>query len=159
MEGEITVRPLRPEDARAARALARDDVGGTPYAEASMHVLERALAGESEEAWGLAATRRGEFVGLVLLGLVAGAQGAGRLHFVAVTASARLGGVGRLLLDRAADDAAARGARFLLAEIPEDPALAPAHELLRRAGFRVESRIPDFLREGIGIAFARRDLA
>ena len=63
------------------------------------------------------------------------------------------------LLDRAAEDAARRGARFLLAEVPEDPALAPGHELLRRAGFRVESRIPDFVREGIGIAFVRRDLA
>ena len=124
-----------------------------------MHALERALAGSDDEAWGLAAVRGGEVVGLVLLGLVAGAQGAGRLHLVVVTAGARLGGVGRLLLDHAAADAVARGARFLLAEIPEDPVLAPAHALLRRAGFRVESRIPDFLREGIGIAFARRDLA
>ena len=124
-----------------------------------MHALDRALGGDDDEAWGLAAERGGEVVGLVLLGLVAGAQGAGRVHLIVVTASARLRGVGRLLLDRAADDAAARGARFLLAEIPEDPVLAPAHELLRRSGFHVESRIPDFLRDGVGIAFARRELA
>ena len=139
--------------------LARAEVEGTPYAESPLHALERALGGDDDEAWGLVAVRGEELVGLVLLGLVAGAQGAGRLHLVVVTASARLGGVGRTLVDRAAEEAAARGARFLLVEIPEDPMLAAAHELLRRAGFRVESHIPDFIREGIGIAFARRELA
>ena len=131
---------------------------GTPYAEAPLHALERALAGGDEEAWGLVAVRAGEVVGLVVLGLVAGAQGAGRLQLVHVTASARLGGVGRTLIDGGAAEAAGRGARFLLAEVPEDPMLAPVHVLLQRAGFRVESRIPDFIREGVGIAFLRRDL-
>jgi ribosomal protein S18 acetylase RimI-like enzyme len=157
--GRVVVRRLLPDDAQVARVLAASDIAGTPYAEAPMHALERALDGDDPEAWGLVAVRDAELVGLVLLGLVAGAQGAGRLHLIVVTASARFGGVGRLLLDRAADEAAQRGARFLLAEIPEDPVLAPAHELLRRAGFRTESRIADFIRDGIGIAFARRDLA
>lgn len=155
----MEIRRLHAVDAPAARELARTEVAGTPLVEASLHALERALGGDDAEAWGLVAIRGDELVGLVLLGLVAGAQRAGRLHLVVVTASARLAGVGRSLLDRAAQDAASRGARFLLAEIPEDPALAPGHELLRRAGFRVESRIPDFVREGIGIAFVRRELA
>ena len=98
-------------------------------------------------------------MGLVLVGLVAGAEGAGRLQLIVVESGMRRRGVGRRLVARGAEDAAARGARFLLAEIAEEPALAPAHALLRRAGFRTESRIPDFVREGVGIAFARLDLA
>ena len=155
----MVIRRLHAVDAPAARALARGAAEGTPYAEAPLHALERALAGGDDEAWALVAEREGGMAGLVLLGLVAGAAGAGRLQLVVVAEGTRRAGVGRALLDAAASDAAAHGARFLLAEIAEDPRLAPAHALLRIAGFRVESRIPDFVREGIGIAFLRRDLA
>ena len=155
----MAIRRLHGSDAPAARTLARGAVEGTPYAEAPLHALDRALAGGDDEAWALVAERDGGLAGVVLLGLVAGAVGAGRLQLVVVAEGARRAGVGSALLDAAAADAASQGARFLLAEVPEDPRLAAAHALLRVGGFRVESRIPDFVREGIGIAFLRRDLA
>jgi len=50
------------------------------------------------------------------------------------------------------------GARFLLAEMPDDPALGTVFALLREHGFREEARVPDFYREGVALTFLRLEL-
>jgi hypothetical protein len=60
---------------------------------------------------------------------------------------------------RAVSDASrAAGARYLLAEMPDDPALGTVLALLRDHGFREEARVPDFYREGVALTFLRLDL-
>ena len=155
----MALQPLGPAHAGAARLLARAELAGTPYGEGPLETLERVLGtGGDDEARALAATRDGALVGLVVYGLVAGAQGAGRLHLVLVTASARLAGVGLQLCDAAADALRRAGARLIVAEVPDDPATAAGRELLRRAAFREEGRIPDFHRDGVALLLLRRDL-
>ena len=56
------------------------------------------------------------------------------------------------------DSARAFGARYVLAEMPDDPALGTVLALLREHGFREEARVPDFYREGVALTFLRLDL-
>ena len=60
---------------------------------------------------------------------------------------------------RAVCEVGARRRRaFLLAEMPDDPALGTVLALLREHGFREEARVPDFYREGVALTFLRLDL-
>ncbi len=54
---------------------------------------------------------------------------------------------------------AERGARFVLAELPDDTPLAPIRELLHRCGFSEEARVPDYFADGVALTFLRCDLA
>ena len=157
MPSDVALRPPRPNETAAARALAAGAVAATPYAPAILDALAAALEGRGAEWEALVAARAGEVVGVAVYGLIAGAAGAGRLHLVAVTAGARLRGVGTALVDAAVAALAARGARFVLAELADDPRMAPGRELVLHAGFAEESRVPDFYADGIDLAFLRRD--
>jgi hypothetical protein len=54
--------------------------------------------------------------------------------------------------------ARAAGARFLLVEIADDPALGTILTLLREQGFKEEARVPDFYRDGVSLTFLRLPL-
>ena len=154
----VVVRPLLPDDAAGARALVHAETAGTTFAEPLREALDRALEGTSDEARALCALRDGELVGLCLYGRVAGSRAA-RLHLVAVTASARLGGVARRLCDATAAALADSGAALLVAEYPDAPAFAAGAELLRRAEFVEEGRVRDYFRDGVDLVLFRRELA
>jgi ribosomal protein S18 acetylase RimI-like enzyme len=77
---------------------------------------------------------------------------------VVVTAGARLQGVALALMEAVHRDLAARGARFVLAEVPDDAIGRPARELLDRCGYVEDSRVPDFFREGVPLLLLRREL-
>jgi ribosomal protein S18 acetylase RimI-like enzyme len=94
----------------------------------------------------------------VIFGLVAGARGAARLHALVLNRGVSADDVGGRLTSAAATEAAASGARLMLAEVPDDPALGPVPALLLRSGFREEARVPDFFRDGIALSLLRRDL-
>ena len=150
-------RPVLPGDAAAARALVEAEVGGTPYAEAPRATLDGALEGRAPEYRALVVESPEGLDGIALYGETAGAIGAGRLYLVAVTAGARYRGVGTTLVESAITDLARAGARFVLVEFPDDPSLAPGRALLTRAGFREESRVPDYFRDGVALTFLRRE--
>jgi ribosomal protein S18 acetylase RimI-like enzyme len=154
----MVIRSLRPEDAGEARELVEAEIAGTPYGELPRWALDTALRDESDEALGYVAADGDLVIGLALYGLVAGAQGAGRLILVAVTAGARLRGVGAQLVDAAVADLGRRGARFAGVEFPADPVLRPGLTLLMRSGFREESRVADFFRDGVDLVFLRRKI-
>jgi hypothetical protein len=50
------------------------------------------------------------------------------------------------------------GAKFLLAEMPDDPAIGTVLSLLKHHGFREEARVPDFFRDGVALSFLRLTL-
>lgn len=133
-------------------------MGGTPYAALYRHVLSLALEGGSTEAIGLVAEWPGEDepVALVLYGWVPGAIRTGRVYFVAVTAAARLQGVGSRLMNVALQRLEREGARLVVAEGPNDASVRPAHILFRNCGFEDTARVPDFYRDGVDLIFLRR---
>lgn len=156
---EIVIRPIRREDRRAARELIEGEFGNSPYLETPLWALDESLGDDHPEAAALVAESRGELVGVALFGEYAGARGAGRAYLVVVTAGARLQGVGLRLLEAVHDALTARGARFVLAEVPDDAIGRPARELLDRCGYVEESRVPEFFRTGVPLLLLRRELS
>ena len=154
----LRIRTIRAADRRAARALIEQELGGSPYLETPLWALDTSLERETPQAAALVAERDGEVVGVSLYGEYAGARGAGRAYIVLVTAGARLQRIGLQLLEATHDDLARRGARFVLAEVPDDMIMRPGWELLDKCGYVEEGRIPDFVRPGVALVLMRHDL-
>ncbi|HTD59095.1 MAG TPA: GNAT family N-acetyltransferase [Gemmatimonadaceae bacterium] len=147
-------------DDRAARALFTQAFGNTLYAAAPRFALARALAAESpSESAGLVAESDGRLVGVAVFGLVAGAEGAAKMHGMAVAPDAQRHGIARELIEAFVGELQRRGARFVLVEFPDAPELAGGRTLLQHAKFAEESRVKDYFRDGIALVFLRRELA
>ena len=133
-------------------------LGDAPFAEPMVASLESALRSASAEYHGIVAHEGTTLVGLIVLGAVSGAQGAGRIYFVAVDAAARRRGLATTLLEAGCVELRRRRARFVVIELPEEPRLVAAFALARRAGFEEEARVGDYAREGVGLVVLRRTL-
>ena len=134
-------------------------LGDAPYAPSMLASLDGALRSESEEYRALVVGEHTALVGLIIFGTTAGALGAGRIYFVAVDEKARRKGLATALIEAACAELWSRGGRFVAMEMPEEPRLDGGRAVALRAGFRPEGRVSDYVREGIGLAFLRRDLA
>ena len=94
----------------------------------------------------------------MLFGSIAGTRGGARLHTAVLAPGVDADDVGERLMRAIASVLKAGGARFILAEMPDDPALGTVFALLREHGFREEARVPDFYREGVALTFLRLEL-
>jgi hypothetical protein len=135
---------------QGARELVASALGGTPYVARALELMDVAAHGASDEAVAVWTERDDAVHAVALVGLVSGAVGAGRVHLMV--------GHDPHIVDRACDVLRAMGARFAMAEWPDDATFAPAVEMLRTAGFREVGRIPDFYRAGTAQVFLRRNL-
>ena len=151
-------RPLLPEDAQGARTLLMGALGVTPYIDRALEALALAERGGDVDHRALVIARDGTVAGLVLYGAVSGTTGGARLHITALAPGIQPDDVGERLMRAVADVCREAGARFMLAEMPDDPALGVVLSLLREYGFHEEARVPDFFREGIALAFLRLPL-
>ena len=133
-------------------------LGVTPYIDRALEVLALAERGNDAEHRALVIARDGTVAGLVLYGAVAGTLGAARVHTAVLAPGVEVDDVGTRLMRAAADQSRQAGARFMLAEMPDDPALGSILALLREYGFREEARVPDFFREGVDLEFLRLEL-
>lgn len=136
--------------AAGGRALIESALGGTPYLERALELLRVAQRGESDECCAVWSEHGGAVRAVALVGLVAGARGAGRIHLLL--------GEDPRLVRRSCDVLRAMGARFAIAEWPDDAPFASAFGQLRQAGFRVEARVPDYYRPGVDQVILRSDL-
>lgn len=151
-------RPAVDADRAAMRGLAEHDLAGTPYSVAVEYFIRLASEGAENESRAIVAECDGEVLGFALFGEVAGAISTGRMHFVSVTASARLHGIGVGLCEAAVADLVSKGARLVVAEIPDDPLLSPGVALLARCGFAETARVTDYFRDGTDLVVLLRDV-
>ena len=151
-------RPILPEDTQGTRILLMGALGVTPYIDHALEVLELAERGNDPEHRALVIARDGTVAGLVLFGAIAGTRGGARLYTAVLAPGVDADDVGDRLMRAVAATAKEGGARYLLAEMPDDPALGTVFALLREHGFREESRVPDFYREGVALTFLRLEL-
>ncbi len=133
-------------------------LGVTPYIDRALEVLEHAERGNDPESRALVIARDGTVAGLALFGSISGTQRAARLHTAVVAPGVSITDVGGRLMRAVGDAARAGGATFLIAEMPDDPAMGSVLALLREHGFREEARVPDFYRDGVALAFLRLEL-
>lgn len=151
-------RPIEPDDAQGARVLLLGSLGVTPYVDRLLELLELAERGGNPEYDGRVIARDGTIAALALFGTVAGTHGAAKLYGVLLAPGVSPDDVGARLLDAVVAAVGAQGARFLIAELPDDPVMGRELALLRAAGFRREAHVPDFFRDGVSLAFWRREL-
>jgi L-amino acid N-acyltransferase YncA len=151
-------RALSPDDHVAARVLLMGALGVTPYIDRAMEILRLAERGEDLEHRALVIARDGTVAALALFGIVAGAVGVTKVHAAVVAPSVSVTDVGERIVSAIIDEARRDGARLLVAELPDDPALGQSRALLSLAGFDEEARVPHFYRDGIALTLLRRDL-
>ena len=152
-----TLRPLATPDAAAARSLALTVFADAPYGDLLVGTLDSALAHSTNEYQAMVAGDADGIDGVIVFGETAGANGAGCIHLIAVDGKVRRHGVATALIDAACARLAEQGARFAMIELPADARLAPARALAQRAGFREETRVDDYVRDGVALVFLRRD--
>ena len=145
----ILVRPLMPEDARAARDTIVDHLRGTPYLDRVLEVLDDALKFEDPEFLCLLGTRAESAPpdGLILFGTVLGARLVTKVHAV-VAPDPR---VQLALLDAVRETCVHSGERLVLCELPNDAPFDVAGVALVASGYREEGRIDDFVRDGVAL--------
>ena len=154
----VTLRALRVEDGPAARALALPEIERSPYGVSIRSALDAVLAGTDPDSRGLVAIHDGLLVGIAVHGTIAGALGAGRLQLIVVDRDLRRRGIATKLVHGAVAALGAEGVRFVTVELPDDPALLAAKQLLLRCQFSVEATVADYFRDGVDLAILRRDL-
>src|SRR4051812_41068318 len=116
-------RPLSPDDHVPARVLLMGTLGVTPYIDRALEVLELAERGHDDEHRALVIARDGTVAGLALFGSVAGAVGVSKLHAAVLAPSVSLGDVGERIVSAVVETARRAGARLIIAELPDDPAI------------------------------------
>jgi ribosomal protein S18 acetylase RimI-like enzyme len=152
-------RPLLPEDRQGTRVLLMGTLGVTPYIDRALEVLELAERGTNDpEHRALVVARDGTVAGLALFGAIAGTAAGAKLHMAVLAPGIETEDVGARLMQAVTTAVRANGARYLAAELPDDPAVGATVALLREQGFRDEARIADFYRDGVALTFWRLDL-
>jgi ribosomal protein S18 acetylase RimI-like enzyme len=133
-------------------------LGVTPYIDRALEVLALAERGHDPEHRALVIARDGTVAGLALFGTITGTMTGAKLHMAVLAPGVEASDVGARLMDAVAAAAREAGANFLIAELPDDPAIGAILALLRDHGFHEEARVPDFYRDGVALTFLRRRL-
>ena len=155
---DLDPRPLLPEDTQGTRTLLMGALGVTPYIDRALEVLELAERGHDPEHRALVIARDGTVAALALFGRISGSAHGAKLHTAVLAPGLRAEEIGPRLMNAVVDTLRKTGVRFLLAELPDDPAIGSILTLLRHQGFREEARVPDFYRDGVALSFLRREL-
>jgi len=147
--GSIVVRPLMPQDAKAARATIVDQLRGTPYLARTLEVLDSALRFEDPEYLCLLAAPAEDDApnGLVLFGTVLGARLATKVHAV-VALDPR---VQVALIDAVRETCVRSGERLVICELPNDAPFDVTGVALLASGYREEGRVEEFVRDGVAL--------
>ena len=133
-------------------------LGVTPYIDRALEVLALAERGNDPDHSALVIARDGTVAALALFGMIAGTKHGAKLHTAVLAPGVRAEEIGPRLMNAVTDELRKSGAAFLLAELPDDPAIGNILTLLRHQGFREEARVPDFYRDGVALSFLRLSL-
>lgn len=144
-------------DTEAVHAVLDASLAGTPYLERAREILGLALEGKDREHRALVATRDAQIVGVAAFGELLGSDRVMRILVLAVR-DRREYEAARLLADAVGEEARDADARFVFAELPDDTTSRHTIAELEDAGFYEETRIADYVRDGVPIVFLRRDL-
>ena len=154
-----SVRAYRPEDVDALRRLADPELERSTYRSGPRSAIDGVVSGTDPDARCLVAVDSHDaVVGFVIHGTIAGSEGAGRVQLLVTAPAVRRTGIARRLVEAATRELQAAGARFVVIEIPDDPALVHARSLFEAVGFQVDARVRDFYRDGVDLAVLRRDI-
>ena len=132
-----------------ARKLVQRALGGSRHASRVFEQLDVAITGADTECMALvlAGHDQSPLRGVVLFGLVAGANGVIKIHaLVGVDRDAMV-----MLVDGLMLQPQVRAARMIVCEIADDPTCAMAVSALLACRFTHEGRIDDFFADGVNL--------
>lgn len=132
----------------------------TPYLEGALDALRSVAASLGADGRATGTMIEDHLESVIVFGFFGGANGAGRVQLTVIEPEARRVRIGWLLVEDAVAQLGEQGARFVLAELPDDPrALPGAREFLDSISFHEESRVENFYRDGVAQIFMRREIA
>jgi GNAT superfamily N-acetyltransferase len=147
---QLTIRPLRPEDAPKLRDLLSAAVVFS--SEEIKVATELVELGDAEAAANgyrfLVADDRGAPLGYACHGPASFSEGTWELYWIAVLPDRQRRGVGSALLAAVEAAASAEGARRMFIETSSKPSYAPAREFYESIGCDEVARLPDFYSGG-----------
>lgn len=151
-------RPITPDDVAAVRALLKAaDPAVARYLSRAAAAVDGAAKGKGEHRALVTGNAR-EMRGVVVYAHVAGADGAAAISAVTVLEPRRRRGVASALVNTACAELQAAGARLVVAELADDPALAGVRALFSRCGFSEGGRVRNFFKRGIDMVVMERRL-
>lgn len=153
----IAIRPIAASDAEPVLTLLDVALAGTPHLAPAQEAIALASGGDDREYRALVALREGQIRAVACYGDLLGSEKVIELHLMAL-ASPEEQDVARELLAAVDDASRASGARFVFAELPDDGTLDATYAALHDAGYREETRIADYVRDGVALVFLRRTL-
>lgn len=131
----------------------------TPYLDGALDALRSAVESPGDDVRAVGTMCEGRLESVIVSGFFGGTDGAGRVQLTVIDADVRRMRLGWLLVEDAISYLGTKGARFVLAELPDDPrALPGARDFLESMSFREESRVEDFYRDGVAQLFMRREI-
>jgi ribosomal protein S18 acetylase RimI-like enzyme len=153
------IAPVSPELLPEALRAVDRVLAGTRYLDGALDALRSTVSSPGADARATASLLGARIQGVIVFGFFGGASGAGRMQLIVVERDARRAGVGAALVREALAALRDEGARFVLVELPDDLRVLPgAREFLESFGFREESRVDDFFRDGLALCFMRLEL-
>ena len=144
---QITFRiePVEEDRAEVRRLLQSSGFFHPWEIEVAIELIDDRLAkGAGSEYLFLFADVAGKDAGYACYGPVSMAKGRFELYWIAVEASRRGQGIGRLLLDRAEAHMRELGGRYVYSETSSRDIYRPTREFYRKQGFREVARVPLF---------------
>ena len=154
----VVLRAFVDTDAPAVRALVGPTIDQLPCRESARSAVDALVTGRDPDARGLIAVDSQGVVGLAIHGAVAGALASGRIQLVIVAASARRRGIGTRLVEGAVAALNRDGSNRIFVELPDDPTLIAAMQVLVTCSFDIDARVADYIRDGVDLMILRRDL-
>lgn len=143
----LSLSPLMPGHAAAARAVVDASLAGTRYHARTEEQLDAALRFEDPEFLAVLALDVDDVVALALFGAVAGASRCTRLHALVGEDDEALDALAAAVVQVCADS----GERLAVCELPDEARFASAHGALAAAGFAEEGRVEDYVADGVAL--------
>ena len=150
------VRPAVAEDRATVSTLLRHAIPRSSHADTPAYFLRRAFDVGDAEARVLVSEHDDAVVGCALFGQVAGTVGTGRLHYVAVAAGTRRCGIGTTLCEAAIAELFSRGARSVVAEMPDDAEGPAGRALMEHCGLTLVARVADYYCDTVDLLIFER---
>lgn len=144
----------RPGDGEALRAIA---AATGVFAESELNFVPEILAtmgreGDKSGYWLLVAEEAGTPLAFAIFGNIPGTENRFDLYWIATSPGAQGRGLGRRLMDEVRKRARSLGATHLFIQTSTTSAYGAAHKLYEACGFPLVATVPDYYRDGDGLA-------
>jgi ribosomal protein S18 acetylase RimI-like enzyme len=152
------IRRIQQADLPSAIALVEREVASNEWLGRIPELLDQAANGNGRETRACCVWDDAKIVGIGVYGSIAGTVGTTAIDAILVAQQARGRGLGPAIARFIRDELRASGAQLIVAELPDDRRVSEYRAVLWGIGFKEESRIADYYRDGTSLLQMRLEL-